>query len=166
MNTSLNIKLRVMESEDWPAVRNIYKEGIATKNATFETDVPDWREWDKDHLNFCRIVALSGNAIVGWAALSPVSERCIYNGVAEVSVYISASARGKGIGKLLLNKLITDSEMNNIWTLQAGIFPENHSSIMLHKKVGFREVGFREKIGNLDGVWRNVVLLERRSKNI
>ena len=153
-----------MNKEDWPLVKAIYEEGIATKNATFEKDVPEWSEWDDDHLKSCRFVARDDQNLVGWAALSPVSGRCIYSGVAEVSVYISAGARGKGIGNLLLNKLIEESEHQDIWTLQAGIFPENKSSIILHKNAGFREVGIREKIGRLDGVWRDVVLLERRTK--
>ncbi len=145
-------------------MKTIYEEGIATKYATFETELPEWTEWDKDHLKFCRFVALNDDKIVGWAALSPISGRCIYSGVAEVSVYVSAAARGKGVGKLLLNKLIQESEIKDIWTLQAGIFLENQVSIMLHKNTGFREVGYREKIGKLDGVWRDVILLERRSK--
>ncbi len=145
-------------------MKTIYEEGIATKNATFETEEPEWIEWDEDHLKSCRFVALNDDKIVGWAALSPVSGRCIYSGVAEVSVYVSAAVRGKGVGKLLLNNLIRESENIDIWTLQAGIFPENQSSIILHKNTGFREVGYREKIGKLDGVWRDVILLERRSK--
>ena len=153
-----------MKKADWSKVRSIYEEGIATKNATFETDVPEWGEWDEDHLKSCRFIALNDQHIVGWAALSPVSGRCIYSGVAEVSVYVSLSARGKGIGKLLLSSLIQESEYQNIWTLQAGIFPENQISIVLHKKAGFREVGYREKIGELDGIWRDVILLERRTK--
>jgi phosphinothricin acetyltransferase len=160
------INIDIMRDEDWSRIRTIYEEGIATKNATFETEVPEWDEWDKEHLKTCRIVARNGQNVSGWAALSPVSSRCIYSGVAEVSVYVSSQYRGNGIGKLLLRKLIENSENSDIWTLQAGIFPENQSSIELHKKLGFREVGYREKIGKLDGIWRNVILLERRSKNI
>ena len=155
-----------MQSEDWSAVRAIYLEGIATGNSTFETVVPEWSEWDSAHLPFCRLVARDGRGIVGWAALSSVSRRAVYAGVAEVSVYVAASERGKGLGGLLLRRLIEESEIEAIWTLQAGIFPENAASIELHKKLAFREVGRREKVGQLNGVWRDVVLLERRSKNL
>ena len=164
METQLNIKIEVMKDTDWPWVKSIYEEGISTKNATFETSVPDWNEWDENHIKSCRFIALDGQDIVGWAALSPVSGRCIYRGVAEVSIYLAAVVRGRGIGKLLLNKLIEESENQNIWTLEAGIFPENLASINLHKKSGFREVGYREKIGKMNGVWRDVILLERRTK--
>ena len=164
METKSKIKIKPMKKADWSKVRSIYEEGITTKNATFETDVPEWSGWDEDHLKSCRFVALNDQHIVGWAALSPVSGRCIYSGVAEVSVYVSLSARGKGIGKLLLSSLIQESENQNIWTLQAGLFPENQISIVLHKKAGFREVGYREKIGELDGIWRDVISLERRTK--
>jgi phosphinothricin acetyltransferase len=164
MEASSNIKIVPMKKEDWTWGKAIYEEGIATKNATFDTEVPEWIEWDQDHLKFCRFVALHNDTIAGWAALSQVSGRCIYSGVAEVSVYVSTEARGKGMGKLLLGKLILESEKNEIWTLQAGIFPENQSSIILHKNLGFREVGYREKIGKLDGLWRDVILLERRSE--
>ena len=159
-----NLRIVDMQTNDWPQVKTIYEEGIATKNATFETSVPEWDDWNKEHLKHCRFVARNGHHIVGWAALSPVSGRCIYGGVAEVSVYIASEVQGKGIGKQLLSKLIEESEKNDIWTLQAGIFPENQASIGLHKKLGFREVGFRDKIGKLDGIWRDVILLERRSK--
>ncbi len=152
-----------MKDGDRPAMRTIYREGIATGNATFETDVPEWAAWDKNHLPDCRIVARLKEQVVGWAALSPVSSRCIYAGVAEVSVYVAESARGLGAGKILLRALIEESERAGIWTLQAGIFPENVASIALHKNCGFRELGYRERIGQLDGVWRDVVLLERRS---
>ncbi len=152
-----------MKAGDRPTIRAIYREGIATGNATFETDVPEWAAWDKNHLPDCRIVARLKEQVVGWAALSPVSSRCIYAGVAEVSVYVAASARGLGAGKVLLRALIEESERAGIWTLQAGIFPENRASIALHKSCGFRELGYRERIGQLNGVWRDVVLLERRS---
>ena len=118
-------KIEIMTEADWPQVRAIYEEGIATRNATFETEVSEWSEWDKEHLKNCRFIARNDNKTLGWAALSPVSSRCIYSGVAEISVYVSAISRGKGIGKILLNKLIDESENINIWTLQAGIFPEN-----------------------------------------
>jgi L-amino acid N-acyltransferase YncA len=152
-----------MQAEDWGAVRSIYREGIATGNATFETDAPEWQEWDKNHLEDCRFVARREGQVVGWGALSPVSGRCVYAGVAEVSIYVAASARGEGIGKALLRTLIEASERQGIWTLQAGVFPENEVSITLHKACGFREVGYREKIGQMNGHWRDVILLERRS---
>lgn len=155
-----------MRSEDWPAVRAILAEGIATGNATFETEAPDWEKWDAAHLPDGRLVTRNDNGtVVGWAALSPVSSRCVYGGVAEVSVYVAESARRQGIGKTLLMALITESEKAGLWTLQAGIFPENVASIALHKACGFREVGYRERIGQMnDGTWRDTVLLERRSE--
>ena len=155
-----------MCAEDWDAVRAIYREGIVTGNATFETDAPAWEAWDKGHLRACRLVARAGGRVMGWAALSPVSGRCVYAGVAEVSVYVSASARGQGIGKALLGALVEESERAGLWTLQAGIFPENMASIVLHRAHGFREVGRRERIGQMNGVWRDVVLMERRSKAV
>lgn len=162
----MEIEILPMQPEDWPEVKKIYEEGIATKNATFQKEAPSWEEWDKGHLHKCRFVAKEGERILGWAALSPVSGRCVYAGVTEVSIYLAASVRGKGLGSRLLNHLIDESEKNNIWTLQAGIFPENIASIGLHKKCGFREVGLREKLGEMDGVWRDVVLLERRSRRV
>jgi L-amino acid N-acyltransferase YncA len=153
-----------MQSEDWEAVQSIYQEGIATGNATFETDAPEWQEWDRNHLGDCRFVARREGQVVGWGALSPVSSRCVYAGVAEVSIYVTASSRGEGIGKTLLRRLIEASERQGIWTLQAGVFPENEASIALHKAYGFREVGYREKIGQMNGHWRDVILLERRSE--
>ena len=153
-----------MLPEDWSSVCAIYLEGIRTGHATFETDAPEWSEWDAAHLPFCRLVARNGNMIVGWAALSPVSRRAVYAGVSEVSVYVAESQKGKGIGSRLLQRLISESETEGIWTLQAGIFPENAASIELHKKFGFREVGRREKIGRLNRIWRDVVLMERRTK--
>jgi phosphinothricin acetyltransferase len=154
------------EPEDWPAVRAIYEEGIATGNATFETQVPAWEDWDANHLQDCRLVARKDGQVVGWGALSPVSGRCVYAGVAEVSVYVAAAARGQGIGKRLLQALIEVSERRGIWTLQAGIFPENEASIALHERCGFRKVGTRARLGQLRGVWRDVVLLERRSETV
>jgi L-amino acid N-acyltransferase YncA len=153
-----------MKDEDWGAVQAIYREGIATGNATFETDAPEWEEWNKSHLHDCRLVARVKDQVVGWAALSPVSSRCVYSGVAEVSIYVAALARGLGVGKALLRALTEESERAGIWTLQAGIFPENVASIALHKACGFREVGYRERIGRMNGVWRDVVFMERRSK--
>jgi len=158
------VKIENLIEEHFPSVKKIYEEGIATGNATFQTNSPEWSEWDKGHLSHCRFVAIDDDEIAGWAALTPVSGRCVYAGVAEVSVYVGASHRGKGIGKLLLDRLIKESEAKNIWTLQAGIFPENTPSIKLHENHGFRQVGYREKIGQMKGVWRDTVLLERRSK--
>lgn len=152
-----------MLPEDWPEVSRIYRQGITTGDATFETEVPDWKTWDAAHLSACRFTINLDGKIVGWAALSPVSGRCVYGGVAEVSIYIDAAHRGRGLGKLLLDILIRESEAQGIWTLQAGIFPENIASIHLHKNCGFREVGRRERIGRLNGFWRDVVLMERRS---
>jgi phosphinothricin acetyltransferase len=160
----MNLTLEKMKSADWNAVRAIYEEGIATGHATFETEVPEWRAWDRSHLRDCRLVAKAKEQVVGWTALSPVSERCVYAGVAEVSIYITSSARGQGIGKTLLKALIDKSEKVGIWTLQAGVFPENTASIALHKACGFREIGYRSRIGQTGDVWRDVVLLERRSE--
>ncbi len=152
-----------MLPEDWESVRSIYEEGIATGNATFETSAPDWEKWDSDHLREGRLVARSCGQVIGWAALSSVSERCVYAGVAEVSVYVSSSNRGRGVGEALLGSLVVKAEEAGLWTLQAGIFPENGSSMAIHRKLGFREVGTRRRLGKLKGVWRDVVLLERRS---
>jgi len=160
----MDLTLEKMKSTDWNAVRAIYEEGIATGHATFETEVPEWIEWDRSHLRDCRLVAKAKEQVVGWTALSPVSERCVYAGVAEVSIYITSSARGQGIGKTLLKALIDKSEKVGIWTLQAGVFPENTASIALHKACGFREIGYRSRIGQTGDVWRDVVLLERRSE--
>jgi phosphinothricin acetyltransferase len=153
-----------MNAEDWEQVRVVYLEGIATGHATFETQAPSWEEWDARHLPYSRLVARDGETVKGWAALSPVSSRHVYAGVAEISVYVGANHRGEGVGKALLDALISDSENNGIWSLQAGIFPENSRSITMHKQCGFREVGKRERIGKMNGVWRDTVLLERRSK--
>ena len=152
-----------MTSVHWESVRSIYLEGITTGDATFETEEPVWESWDAAHLPHSRLVVRAGDTIGGWAALSAVSSRCVYGGVAEVSVYVGASHRGKGFGRALLEALIFSSERNGIWTLQAGVFPENEASIALHKACGFREVGRRERIGNLSGRWRDTMLLERRS---
>ncbi len=155
-----------MLPEHWPAVREIYGEGIATGNATFETELPSWEKWDSSHRKDSRLVAVEAGSILGWAALSPVSARRVYAGVAEVSVYVAAQARGRGVGKALLQALIQESEANGVWTLQAGIFPENTPSIALHKNCGFREVGIRRDIGKLGDLWRGVMLLERRSTQV
>ena len=153
----MELKIEAMQPEDWPAVREIYLEGIATKNATFETEAPEWAKWDAGHLKACRLVARSNGQVVGWAALSPVSGRCVYAGVAEESIYIASSARGQGVGKKLLAALVDESEQAGLWTLQTGIFPENQVSIHLHEQCGFRVLGVREKVGQMDGVWRDVV---------
>ena len=152
-----------MTERHWEAVREIYAQGIATGNATFEQTVPGWTEWDARHLATCRLVARSGTEVLGWAALSPVSTRRVYEGVAEVSIYIAERAQGRGIGRQLLAALIAESEKNGIWTLQAGIFRENTASIRLHRRAVFRIVGTRERIGCRDGRWRDTVLMERRS---
>ena len=148
----------------WPEARAIYEAGLATGHATFQTEAPTWAEWDRNHLPHSRLVAADEDGqIVGWAALSPVSGRCVYGGVGEVSVYVAAAARGRGVGRHLLAALVAASEAQGMWTLQAGIFPENVASLRLHEVSGFREVGRREKIGQLGGVWRDTLLLERRS---
>lgn len=162
----MQLQISAMADESWPAVRDIYAEGIATGNATFETDVPDWTKWDSGHHKDCRFLARDGEEILGWAALSPVSTRQVYKGVAEVSIYVAESARGRGVGKALLKVLIEASERRGIWTLQAGIFPQNVASIQLHKTCGFREVGLRHRVGQLAGAWRDVCLLERRSGSV
>ena len=155
--------IAAMAAEDWPRVAEIYRQGIETGDATFETAVPSWLDWDATHLPQ-RLVARLGGGIVGWAALAPVSDRCAYRGVAWDSVYVQREARGRGIGRLLLERLVRDAETAGIWTLQAGIFPENRASISLHERCGFRVVGVRERLGRRDGTWRDVVLLERRSR--
>jgi L-amino acid N-acyltransferase YncA len=159
----MSVDIIPMCRKHWPAVREIYAEGIATGNATFETAVPDWSQWDAVHAEHCRLIARDGEEIVGWAALSPVSRREVYAGVAEVSIYVAEKSRAKGIGRGLLERLIEQSEKHGIWTLQAGIFPENVASVAIHKFCGFREVGLRRRLGQLAGVWRDVLLLERRS---
>ena len=155
-----------MTPQDWESVRTIYLEGLATKNASFETEGPSWEEWDKKHHQECRLVYRAGDQVYGFAALSPTSSRWAYRGVAEVSIYIKEERRGNGIGHLLLEALINCSEEKGIWTLQGGIFPENISSLKLHEKHGFRLVGSREKVGKHFGVWRDTVILERRSKKV
>jgi L-amino acid N-acyltransferase YncA len=159
-------RITAMQPEDWPAVRKIYGEGIATGNATFETELPDWEKWDSNHRKDCRLIARNAEQVLGWAALSRVSGRAVYAGVAEVSVYVAAAARGGGVGKALLQALIEESERHGVWTLQAGIFPENAASIAIHTSCGFLEVGIRRGIGKLAERWRDVVLLERRSPKV
>jgi len=153
-----------MHAESWEAVRSIYLAGIATKNATFQTEAPEWEAWDQAHRKDCRLLIKVDGQIAGWAALSNVSSRCVYAGVAEVSIYIDPAFRGMGVGDQLMKQLITESEKQGIWTLQAGIFPENKASMALHQKNGFRIMGVREKIGKMDNIWRDTVLLERRSQ--
>ncbi|HEY9284015.1 MAG TPA: GNAT family N-acetyltransferase [Pyrinomonadaceae bacterium] len=160
----MNYVIEAMRAGDWEQVRAIYLEGIATGHATFETDAPPWEGWDARHLPQPRLVARGAEEVLGWAALSPVSNRRVYAGVAEVSVYVGAGGRGRGVGRALLEALIDESERGGIWTLQAGIFPENAASARLHLRCGFREVGRRERIGRLHGVWRDTLLFERRSK--
>ena len=150
----------------WEAVKQIYEEGISTGNATFQTTAPTWEEWDAAHSVNPRLIVIENDEISGWAAITPVSGRCVYAGVGEVSVYVSAASRGKGIGKNLLQALIEESEKENFWTLQAGIFPENISSLAIHEACGFRVIGTRERIGKMNGAWRDTVLLERRSTTI
>lgn len=156
--------IELLTESHYQDLKRIYLEGIATGNATFETEAPTWEKWNAGHLQHSRFVATDGNEVMGWAALSAVSGRCVYAGVAEASVYIGAKHRGKGVGKQLIKELIKSSEKNEIWTLQAGIFPENEASLKLHQTNGFRVLGKREKIGKMKGTWRDTVLLERRSK--
>ena len=164
------IQIAAMSAADWPVVAEIYREGIATGHATFASEPPDsYAEWSNGKMVGCSLIARDGAGLVlGWACLTPVSDRCVYVGVAEVSVYVAQSARGRGVGDVLIRDLIARSEVLGVWTLQAGIFPENKSSIALHVRNGFREVGRRERIGKmthgpLAGQWRDTVLLERRS---
>lgn len=157
------VVIDTLRPDDWPSVEAIYREGIATGLATFETEPPTWERWDASHRPDCRLVARDGERVLGWAALSPVSDRCVYAGVVENSIYIAAAARGQGIGKRLLGALIEASEVADIWTLQTGIFPENAASLALHQACGFRIVGIRERVGQLQDVWKDVVFLERRS---
>lgn len=158
------VVIEEMSEKPWEAVQRIYNAGIATKNATFQTEAPGWEIWDQSHHKDCRLIAITDGQTVGWAALSNVSNRCVYAGVAEVSVYIDPAFRGMGIGDQLMKPLIAESEKHGIWTLQAGIFPENKASIALHLKNGFKILGIREKIGKMDNVWRDTAMLERRSK--
>ena len=151
---------------DWPAVSAIYAEGIASRNATFETAVPSWDEWERAHMDDYRLVGRVDGEIVGWAALSRVSDRQCYRGVAEDSVYVRNGHHGQGVGRALLSALVSRAEAAGVWTIQAGVFPENLASLKVHVACGFRVVGVRERIGQLDGGWKDVVLLERRSKEI
>jgi L-amino acid N-acyltransferase YncA len=153
-----------MLPDDWPDVARIYGDGIATGNATFETSVPGWEAWDAAHLEECRLVFELDDHIVAWAALNPVSQRPVYRGVAEHSIYVDGNARGRGVGAELLAALVEASEQAGFWTLQTAIFPENQTSIALHARAGFRVVGTRSRLGSHHGRWRDVVLMERRSE--
>lgn len=161
------MEIRKMKPSDWDNVSQIYAEGIESGIATFEQSVPTYESWDQAHVEQCRLIAEEKGAVLGWAALSPVSSRCVYGGVAEVSVYIGKSSRGKGVGTALLKQLATESEQAGFWTIQSGVFPENEASINLHKKAGFRFMGKRERIGKTkDGIWKDNLLFEKRSKTI
>lgn len=160
------VRIDPMTPEEWPEVRSIYEEGIATRNATFEAEAPSWETWDAAHIRACRVVARAGQVVIGWGALSGVSQRQCYAGVAEVSVYVRESARGRGVGRALLENLVAASEAEGIWTLQGATFPENTASLRLQASCGFRVVGCRERIAQVSGVWRDTVLTERRSGKV
>jgi L-amino acid N-acyltransferase YncA len=167
IGTTATVKIKHLLEEHWADVKAIYESGIATGDATFQTEAPaNWELWDNEHLHHSRFVAIENNEVMGWVALSPTSARRCYKGVCELSIYIHQHHRGKGIGKLLMDAVIESSEANNIWCLYSSTFPENTASIALHKKFGFREIGYREKIAQLNGVWRNTLLLERRSTTV
>lgn len=157
------LEVRPLTADDWPAVRDIYAEGIASGEATFETTPPDWSGWDVGHVPEHRWVAVHDDAVLGWVACSAVSSRCVYAGVLELSVYVAASAQGRGVGSALMRAVVRSTEADGVWTLQAGVFPENEASLALHARHGFRVIGRRERLGRREGVWRDVVLLERRS---
>lgn len=154
--------IRMMDQHDWPAVKQIYQAGMNSGNATFETDVPDWEAWDKSKLPIGRLVAEQDAILTGWVALTPYSSREVYRGVVDVSIYVHPAYQGGGVGRKLMKKLLEICTEQSIWTIQASIFPENKASLALHKSFGFREVGYRERIGKLHGKWRDVMLLERR----
>jgi L-amino acid N-acyltransferase YncA len=160
------VQIRSLRLDDWPAVRAIYEAGIATGNATFETTAPAWEAWDAAHLPGHRLVAMDGGRVLAWTALAPVSDRCVYAGVAEDSIYVAPEAQGRGIGRALLAAVVASAERAGIWTVQTGVFPENQASVRLHQACGFRVVGVRERLGRLHGRWRDVLLLERRSPRI
>jgi phosphinothricin acetyltransferase len=160
------VRIEPLRPEHWPEVAQIYADGIATGEATFETEVPDWPHWDRTHLADHRFVAVEDGAVLGFVSVSAVSDRCVYGGVVENSVYVAEAARGGGVGRALLERLIASTESAGIWTIQSGIFPENEASLALHQRVGFRVVGRRSRLGQLHGVWRDVLLVERRSEAI
>ncbi|WP_234124260.1 GNAT family N-acetyltransferase [Clostridium hydrogenum] len=161
----MDYSIQEMKSENWEDVAKIYMEGINTGKATFQSELPSFEEWDKGHMKVCRLVAYDGKNVLGWAVLSPTSSRCVYRGVAEVSIYIGEAYRGKGVGKSLLNSLVKASEENGIWSLYSAIIIENDASIAMHKSCGFREIGIREKVAKMpNGIWHDTVLMERRSK--
>jgi phosphinothricin acetyltransferase len=159
------MEIQALTPHHWPEVKAIYQAGIGTGNAHFSLTIPEWDEWDHEHVKNCRLVATENGQVLGWAALTAISDRCVFAGVAEVSIYMAEQARGKGIGKQLLAELVKQSEAENFWTLEARIFAENEASIHIHQQNGFRVVGRRERIGKLNGIWRDVLLLERRSTN-
>jgi L-amino acid N-acyltransferase YncA len=157
------MKIEKLTQKHWPEVRAIYESGLATGNANFNHQVPDWEKWDNTHVKKCRLLAMHDGKVYGWAALTAIADNCVFAGVAEVSIYIAKDSRGKGIGKQLLSELVRQSEGNDFWTLEARVFTENFASIKIHEENGFRIVGSRERIGQLNGVWRDTLLLERRS---
>ena len=160
----MDISIRLMNENDWPSVSEIYRQGIGTGKATFQSDIPAYHEWDAAHIQECRFVAVHDGKVVGWTTLSKVSSRCVYGGVAEVSIYIAEDYRGKSVGWKLMQHLIIESEKADFWMLQSGIMEDNSASISLHEKCGFRQVGYRERIGrDVHGKWRNTVLMEKRS---
>lgn len=159
------MKIRAMQADDWEQVSEIYAQGIAGRNATFETSVPDWESWDEKHLDIGRLVAVDGdNNVLGWIVLSPISHREAYRGVTEDTIYIANSAQGQGVGSALMQALVDATESAGIWTIYAVTFQENKASIALHEKFGFRMLGYRDRVAKLDGVWRSTVILERRSE--
>ena len=158
------ITIRPFVKSDFPSVKDIYQQGIDSGDATFQEQAKDYDDWNESVLSNCRLVAENNRQIIGWAALSSASNRCVYSGIAEVSVYVSSNSQGSGVGNSLLDALIKASEEQGIWTLQAGIFPENKASIHIHSKNGFKVLGIRDKLGQMNGIWRDIVFMERRSK--
>jgi L-amino acid N-acyltransferase YncA len=160
------MNIEKLSEKHWPEVKAIYESGVATGNANFSHTIPDWDAWDKTHVKNCRLVTTENGVVLGWAALTVISDHCVFAGVAEISVYIAEASRGKGVGKKLLSELVKLSEQNNFWTLESRIFIENLASIKIHEENGFRIIGSRERIGQLNGVWRDTLLLERRSVKV